>query len=342
MRAIFKRATALMLAGILAFSLVACSKNNDNDESEIETLTSFNASYGVDGDDKFMVSIFHDIDGGITMFYSDGEYNKRASLTEADVTEINNFIKTTAILDFTGIETTDGDFPYATTYASYDDGRAYQTSVYGTMDDRLKHSMEMCYDYFSEYAKDFEVVSVVEDHTHDQDQNQDTDAQEEEPIDVVGLKYLNKVVDNATEKGLNVSYGAASNGFNYQGMAKFYSGLDEDDTVMDSVEQITAYSSELSTTDYQLVFIGVNNTDSLEDIKTAVTSNIDWHKYVCVEPSNAAVFTYEIPESDRQDSTAGFVILLMGDKGDTFEPTYDALVEFTGENAEVLNNPQFE
>ena len=69
---------------------------------------------------------------------------------------------------------------------------------------------------------------------------------------------------------------------------------------------------------------------------------MDWHKYVCVEPSNAAVFTYEIPESDRQDSTAGFVILLMGDKGDTFEPTYDALVEFTGENAEVLNNPSLE
>lgn len=338
MREIFKRATALMLAGILALSLVACSKNNDNDASEIETLTSFNASYGVDGDDKFMVSIFHDIDGGITMFYSDGEYNKRASLTEADVIEINNFIKTTEILDFTGIETTDGDFPYATTYTSYDDGRAYQTSVYGTMDDRLKNSMEMCYDYFSEYAKDFEVVSVVEDHTNDQD----TDAQEEEPIDVVGLEYLNKVVDSATEKGLNVRYGVASNGFNYQGMAKFYSGLDEDDTVMNSVEQITAYSSELSTTAYQLVLIGVNNTDSLEDIKTAVTSNMDWHKYVCVEPSNAAVFTYEIPESDRQDSTAGFVILLMGDKGDTFEPTYDALVDFTGENAEVLNNPSLE
>ena len=126
-----------------------------------------------------------------------------------------------------------------------------------------------------------------------------------------------------------------------EGMVEFYTGISKDSEIMEKVSSVTANIGQMSTSTYQLVFIGTQDTDNLSEIANTVKENIDWRKFVCVSPTHAAITTYEVPEPDQIDGTKGYVIFMMGERTeymDTFTEIYNAVEDFAGGGIDILEN----
>ena len=345
---ILKKTTCLLIAAQIIVAATGCGKvedstnsagNSDNslveqDNNESETLKSFEVYYD-DGTTYYELTAGINVDGDSEIYFRTADEVKYSDLQSNQLKDIQSFVNELGLVEFDSLSVSPelyGTAPYIEFTVEYTDRTVHGISC-GEIDERLKEIAAKCFEHFTEFTKNFENIG------------QDSTEDDLLPVDPVAKQYMNRILENATTKGWKVELATTSNGFNYEGMAKFYTGIDPADPIMDYVTSITANMCQLQTTAYQLVFIGTNDLSQLDNIAEMVKNNIDWTKFVCVRPTNAAVTTYRMPDTDQldQNATKGFIIFILGEKTDSldnFTPVYEAVQEFAGGGFEILENPE--
>lgn len=164
----------------------------------------------------------------------------------------------------------------------------------------------------------------------------------EEPVDEYAASKMDEVLSEATKAGLEMTGTIKQNGYNYDGMFKYYTGIEDDSELTQYITSVTADVAQISVHPYQLVFIGVNDVDKLEDVADAAKEGLGWGNWVCVRPDKGMVATYVVPEEDADQAgeTKAFVITLLApqnDSMDMFSPISGAIDAFVGiGNSEVF------
>lgn len=164
----------------------------------------------------------------------------------------------------------------------------------------------------------------------------------EEPVNEYAASKMDEVLSEATKAGLEMTGTIKQNGYNYDGMFKYYTGIEEDSELTQYITSVTADVAQISVHPYQFVFIGVNDVDKLEDVADAAKEELGWGNWVCVRPDKGMVATYIVPEEDAEQAgeTKAFVITLLApqnDSMDMFSPISGAVDAFVGiGNSEVF------
>ena len=141
----------------------------------------------------------------------------------------------------------------------------------------------------------------------------------------------------AKSNGFDLTDEITVNGFNYKGMAKYYTEIPDDSEYRQYVTSITADVSELNVLAYDFTAIGINDLSKVDEIAKYIADNVNWQRFVCVTPSNAAVATYKL-DTPEEDGTVAYIFYLMSIKDedvDLYTPVYDAMTNYINNHTKL-------
>ena len=150
------------------------------------------------------------------------------------------------------------------------------------------------------------------------------------PADTEASEIISQILTEAKSNGFDLSDETIVNGFNYQGMAKYYTEIPDDSEYRQYITSITADVSELNVLAYDFTVIGINDLDKVDEIAEYIADNVNWRRFVCVTPSNAAVATYKL-ENPEEDGTVAYIFYLMSiadEDVDLYNPVYNAMTNY--------------
>ena len=157
------------------------------------------------------------------------------------------------------------------------------------------------------------------------------------PADVEATGIINEIMTEAKSNGFDLVDEITVNGFNYQGMAKYYTEIPDDSEYRQYVTSITADVSELNVLAYDFTVIGINDLSKVDEIAEYIADNVNWQRFVCVTPSNAAIATYKF-ETPEEDGTVAYIFYLMSIKDedvDLYTPVYNAMLNYISNNTKL-------
>lgn len=150
------------------------------------------------------------------------------------------------------------------------------------------------------------------------------------PADVEATGIIDDIMTDAKSNGFDLTDEITVNGFNYKGMAKYYTEIPDDSEYRQYVTSITADVSELNVLAYDFTAIGINDLSKVDEIAEYIADNVNWQRFVCVTPSNAAIATYKL-DTPEEDGTVAYIFYLMSIKDedvDLYTPVYDAMTNY--------------
>lgn len=160
------------------------------------------------------------------------------------------------------------------------------------------------------------------------------------PADVEATGIINDIMAEAKSNGFDLTDEITVNGFNYKGMAKYYTEIPDDSEYRQYVTSITADVSELNVLAYDFTAIGINDLSKVDEIAKYIADNVNWRRFVCVTPSNAAVATYKL-DTPEEDGTVAYIFYLMSIKDedvDLYTPVYDAMTNYINDHTKLEDN----
>lgn len=160
------------------------------------------------------------------------------------------------------------------------------------------------------------------------------------PADVEATGIINDIMTEAKSNGFDLTDEITVNGFNYKGMAKYYTEIPDDSEYRQYVTSITADVSELNVLAYDFTVIGINDLSKVDEIAKYIADNVNWQRFVCVTPSNAAVATYKL-DTPEEDGTVAYIFYLMSIKDedvDLYTPVYDAMTNYINDHTKPEDN----
>lgn len=150
------------------------------------------------------------------------------------------------------------------------------------------------------------------------------------PADAEAAGIINEIMTEAKSNGFSLNDEITVNGFNYEGMAKYYTEIPDDSEYRQYVTSITADVSELNVLAYDFTVIGINDLSKVDEIAKYIADNVNWQRFVCVTPSNAAIATYKL-DTPEEDGTVAYIFYLMSivnEDVDLYNPVYDAMTNY--------------
>lgn len=150
------------------------------------------------------------------------------------------------------------------------------------------------------------------------------------PADAEAAGIINEIMTEAKSNGFSLNDEITVNGFNYEGMAKYYTEIPDDSEYRQYVTSITADVSELNVLAYDFTVIGINDLSKVDEIAKYIADNVNWQRFVCVTPSNAAIATYKL-DTPEEDGTVAYIFYLMSIVNkdvDLYNPVYDAMTNY--------------
>ena len=272
----FKKLTALFLALLMVTSLVACGGTEDPTEpqgtepQETEPqmeLTIDPISFLELSLNENSLMAFPNEDGSLYVAYV-GDVTKKGSVSSDAITAITYALEQSGLIELNGQEEYLEGEAVASAYVVY--GENYLTANYtGTIPQAYTDGYKVMEDCFKELTADMaEYVPAP---------------QEIGTVAEADKLALNEILNGMTIEGIEyftiTNLDIADEGFAY------IAGLSS----AEGIESAVQFAPQMMTTPYALTIVTLADTANAQAVAQDFETNIDWMKWVCVNPTNAAV-----------------------------------------------------
>ncbi len=318
----FKKITALLLALLMVAGLAACNGNQENPtepqetepqqtepqiELTIDPITFFIVNLQEDGKTFRQLSASPNEDGSVYVELV-GDVTKKGTLESSAITAITYALEQSGMLDLNGQSESSEGTAYANAYVTYG-AEGYLSADYsGTIPQAYIDGFQILEDCFKELTADMaEYVPAP---------------QEIGNVTEGDKLALNEIIDKMNIAGID-GYTMTNVEMADLDTFKFLTGLSS----AEGIESGVQFAPQMMTTPYSLVIVTLKDAASADAVAQDFEANIDWMKWVCVNPTNAAVAV-----KDNQ------VLCLIGGD-DLYSQTITAIGECGWEPVANLENP---
>ncbi len=229
------------------------------------TVTYFTLTYGENYDDVNSLSAYDDYAGGVSVEYLGAE--RKSTTMEPSVLEgITEAVAASGLLDLNGQDVFEEGEASGTLSIEYSNGTFVTANFYGTVP--------------QEFIDGFTAMD-----THFQTMLADVPVYVPEPVimgdvNAEALAELEAILDNAGIEPLD-SIGITD--IPMDEYFAFAAGLSKADGIVNG----TNCASMMMTTAYSMVIVTVEDAANIPAVAEDFVNSLDWHKWVCVMPSNA-------------------------------------------------------
>lgn len=278
----FKKLSALLLALLMVTSLVACGGTEDPTEPQgtepqetepdvvltIDPITYLQITLQEAGQSMKTLMAYPNEDGSTYMELV-GEVTKKGNVEGDAITAITYALEQSGLIELNGSEEYNEGEATASVYVTYGEEGYLSANYSGTIPQAYLDSYKVMEDCFKELTADMaeyvpapqEIGTIAE---------ADKLALDEilGGMDIEGIEYF--TISNVDIADENFAYiaGLSSN---------------------EGIESAVQFAPQMMTTPYALTIVTLVDAANAEAVAQDFESSIDWMKWVCVNPTNAAV-----------------------------------------------------
>lgn len=315
-----KKILSAVLALTLVLALTACfGGNNDptdgttgsNDGATVgdtaaNGVTYFTMELTVDTVPEITIFVMENEDGTVYLEYL-GDVRKVDYAMDASVmAEIANALEQSGLIAFNGSDEYGDGNASGSFYCEYADGTTVSGGLYGAMTEEFENAIRAMDDAMQTILEDVPVYTP--------------EAMVNGNVDAALLAAMQNIL-SAT--GIQTLDQFAISGIaldEYFGSAAGLSGAD-------GISSAISCAPNMTTTAYSLVIVTVEDESDIGSVRADFAENMDWLKWVCVEPGDAIIA-----------QNGNMVLCLMAD-GDLFTQTSSAITAAGWTNVETFHNP---
>lgn len=317
----FKKLTALFLALLLVAGLAACGGNNQETEPEetlpqetepqvettIEPITYFTIS--LQGDDGIMKQLVaYPNEDGSTYVEFFGDLTKKGNISGDAIATITTAFEKSGLLELNGQSVSEDGMAMANAYVTYGEEGYMSADFSGKIPEAYVNAYKAMEDCFKTLTEDMpEYVPAP---------------QEMGTIAEGDKLALNEILDKMTIDGIEFFTMTNADLADAESFS-YLTGLSSSEGIESGVQ----FAPQMMTTPYSLVIVTLTDAANATAVAADFEANIDWMKWVCVNPTNAAVAV-----KDNQ------VLCLIGSE-ELYTKTITAIGEAGWEPVANLENP---
>ena len=320
-KTMFKKLTALFLALLMVAGMVACGSKNEPTEPQatepqatepameltIEPITYFILNLQEEGKTFRQLTASPNEDGSVYVELI-GDVTKKGTIEGNAITTITYNLEKSGLMDLNGQSEYGEGEAYAGAYITYGE-EGYLTADYsGAIPQAYIDGFQILEDCFKELTAGLEEYVPA-------------------PVEIGMINEGDKLALNEILGKMNVaeidSFTMSNVEMEDEETFAFYTGLSSSAGIESGVQ----LAPMMMTTPYSLVIVTLTDASTANLVAADFEANIDWMKWVCVNPSNAAIAV-----KDNQ------VLCLIGGD-DLYAQTIAAIGECGWEPVANLENP---
>lgn len=317
----FKKLTALFLALLMVAGMVACGNTNEPTEPEatepqqtepqmeltIDPVTYFILNLQEDGKTFRQLTASPNEDGSVYVELI-GDLTKKGTIEGDAITTITYNLEKSGLLDLNGQSEYGEGEAYASAYITYGEEGYLSADYAGTIPQAYIDGFQVLEDCFKELTAGLEEYVPVP---------------QEVGLIAEGDKLaMNEILDKMNIANID-SFTMTNVEMEDAETFGYYTGLSSSAGIESGVQ----LAPMMMTTPYSLVIVTLTDAATASVVAADFEANIDWMKWVCVNPSNAAIAV-----KDNQ------VLCLIGGD-DLYAQTITAIGEAGWEPVANLENP---
>ena len=288
----FNRVLCLLLVAVLSLSMVACSNTPAATEPATDPVTEaptqeptaeptlpqttvenpvtfFSLSYSQNGNEILYLTAYPDDNGGVYVEYV-GDVKKVGTLDEMALHTLAAALADTKLADLNGQDVYEEGEAFASMYITFADESMLSANFGGVIPEEFATSyaaMDACFQ-----ALTAELPVYI------------PQPQIAEGTDETLLSSILEIMNGSEIDGLDsmvISNIAMDDVFGY------VAGLSSSE----GISAAASCTSMMMTTAYSLVIVNVKDAANIDAIRKDFEESLDWHKWVCVMPTNALIAT---------------------------------------------------
>lgn len=278
-----KKITSLLLALMLVASLAACGGNNEPTEPEvtdpvetepaqvatIDPVSYLQLSLQEAGQSMKILSAYPNEDGSVYVELV-GEVTKKGNVDAAALNTITYCLEKSGLMELNGQSVYEDGEAMAGAYVTYGEDGYISADYTGKIDQAFIDAFTAMEDCFKELTADMaEYVPAP---------------QEMGIISDADRLAINEILENMQIEGIDAFTIANLDTADSESFC-YAAGLSS----VEGVESALQFAPNMMTTPYSLVIVTLTDAANADAVAKDFENNIDWRKWVCVAPSNAAI-----------------------------------------------------
>lgn len=278
-----KKITSLLLALMLVASLAACGGNNEPTEPDvtdpvetepaqvatIDPVSYLQLSLQEAGQSMKILSAYPNEDGSVYVELV-GEVTKKGNVDAAALNTITYALEKSGLMELNGQSVYEEGEGMASAYITYGEDGYISADYSGNIDAAFVAAFTAMEDCFKELTADMaEYVPAP---------------QEMGIISDADRLAINEILENMQIEGIDGFTIANLDTADSESFC-YAAGLSS----AEGVESALQFAPNMMTTPYSLVIVTLTDAANADAVAKDFENNIDWRKWVCVNPSNAAI-----------------------------------------------------